>query len=76
VESGGAHIDVEVWAVPQNSFGTFVDGIPSPLGIGKVELEDGSLVSGFLCESVAIEGAEEITVHGGWRTYLASSRSG
>jgi allophanate hydrolase len=75
VKEGGSAIDVEVWAVPEHAFGTFVDGIPSPLGIGKVELEDGSLVSGFLCEPIAIEGAEEITALGSWRTYVASLRT-
>ncbi len=70
VLEGGAPVEVEVWAVPQAQFGTFVAGIPSPLGIGKVELEDGSLVSGFLCESIAIDGAEDITALGSWRAYL------
>ncbi|MBB6091394.1 allophanate hydrolase [Povalibacter uvarum] len=66
----GAAIDVEVWAVPQEHFGTFVAGIPSPLGIGKVELEDAISCSGFVCEAWAIEGAEEITSLGNWRAYL------
>lgn len=66
---GGAAIDVEVWAVPQQHFGSFVAGIPSPLGIGKVELEDGTWCCGFLCESWAIEAAQEITTLGGWRKY-------
>jgi allophanate hydrolase len=38
--AGGASIDVEVWSVPAERFGSFVAGIPAPLGIGKVELED------------------------------------
>ena len=42
VTSGGASIEVEVWSVPAEHFGRFVAGIPAPLGIGKVELEDGS----------------------------------
>jgi allophanate hydrolase len=70
VREGGAPIDVEVWAVPQHAFGGFVDGIPAPLGIGKVELEDGSQVSGFLCEAAAVANAQEITSLGGWRAYL------
>jgi allophanate hydrolase len=70
VAAQGAAIDVEVWAVPQEHFGSFVAGIPAPLGIGKVELEDGSAHSGFLCESVALEGAEEITQLGSWREYM------
>jgi allophanate hydrolase len=53
-------------------FGTFVAAIPSPLGIGSVRLEDGSVVKGFLCESVAVEGAEDISEYGGWRASLAA----
>jgi allophanate hydrolase len=71
VENGGAAIDVEVWAVPESQFGSFVAGIPSPLGIGKVELEDGSWCSGFICEGWAANGAEDITRYQGWRQFLA-----
>lgn len=70
VPSGGSSIDVEVWSVPTEHFGSFVAGIPAPLGIGKVDLEDGQQVSGFLCEAFAVEGARDITSFGGWRQYL------
>ena len=65
----GPGIPGEVWAVPSAAFGTFVAEIPAPLGIGKVTLDDGSHVSGFLCEAHALEGAAEITDKGGWRRY-------
>ena len=29
-------------------------------------------MSGFLCESHALVGAEDVTRHGGWRAYLAA----
>lgn len=70
VAQEGSSIAVEVWAVPTEHFGSFVAGIPQPLGIGKVELEDGSLHSGFLCESIALQGAEDITDLGDWRAYV------
>lgn len=72
-ESGdmGASILLERWAVPASQFGSFVAAIPSPLGFGKVELESGRLVTGFLCESVVPEGSREITGLGGWRAFLA-----
>jgi allophanate hydrolase len=69
VEEGGAAIEVEVWAVPAQAFGSFVAGIPAPLGIGKVELADGRWLPGFICEPGGIEGAKEITELGGWRHY-------
>lgn len=68
----GAAIALEVWALPVAAFGDFMNGIPQPLGIGTVVLADGSRVKGFLCESAGLEGAEDITIHGGWRAYLAS----
>jgi len=72
VDSGGAAVEVEVWAVPADRFGSFVAGIPAPLGIGRVRLEDGSEVPGFLCESVAIAGATDITDLASWRRFLAT----
>ena len=70
VAHGGAAIEVEVWAVPAAEFGSFVNAVPAPLTIGKVELQDGSRVSGFVCEAYAAEGARDITSLGGWRGYL------
>jgi allophanate hydrolase len=67
----GPGLDVEVWALPPAAFGRFVAQIPAPLGIGKITLDDGSAVSGFLCEAHAITGATEITHFGGWRAFLA-----
>ncbi|WP_461480527.1 allophanate hydrolase [Porticoccus sp.] len=71
-ESDGAAIEVEIWSVPVAEFGSFVAGIPAPLGIGKVMVEDGSDVTGFICEPRGVEGATDITHLGGWRAYLAS----
>ena len=68
----GAAIAVEVWALPLEAFGAFMTGIPQPLGIGTVDLADGSQAKGFLCEPAGLAGAEEITGFGGWRAYLAS----
>jgi allophanate hydrolase len=69
----GSAIEVEVWRVPVEEFGSFVALIPAPLGIGKVELADGSWRCSFLCETHAIEGASEITSLGGWRAYMQSA---
>jgi allophanate hydrolase len=74
VDHGGAKIAMEVWEMPASRFGSFVAGIPSPLGIGTVKLEDGTSVQGFVCEAIATEGAEDITHHGGWRAFIASRK--
>lgn len=71
VNEGGAAIAMEVWELPAEHFGSFVDGIPAPLGIGKVRLADGSWVSGFVCEAIGVEGGTDITQLGSWREWLA-----
>lgn len=74
VAQGGAPIAMEIWEMPASAFGSFVAGIPAPLGIGTVVLEDGSTVLGFVCEAIAAESALDITHHGGWRAYLAATK--
>ena len=66
----GYAIDVEVWALPVVEFGSFVAGIPRPLGIGTITLADGDMVQGFLCEHYAVTNAIDISHTGGWREYL------
>jgi allophanate hydrolase len=68
----GAPIVLEVWELPLEHYGSFVAGIPAPLGIGTVSLDDGSTVQGFLCEALAVQGAQDITHHGGWRAFMAA----
>jgi allophanate hydrolase len=71
--TGGAAIELEVWALPRAAVGDFLSGVPSPLCLGSVALGDGSLVKGFLCESCDLDGAKDISAFGGWRAYLAAS---
>ena len=68
-ESGSA-IEVEVWRLPVSNIGTFLQGIEQPLGLGKVQLDDNSWVSSFICEGYAINTAEDITHFGGWKAYI------
>nr|WP_321466943.1 allophanate hydrolase [uncultured Desulfobulbus sp.] len=70
-EQQGAAIEVEVYSIPLKNLGPFTAQIPHPLGIGKVELVDGSWVCGFIAEPVVMEQGREITAFGGWRAYLA-----
>lgn len=67
----GASIDLELWRMPVASFGSFTAAIPAPLGIGKILLQDGRVVSGFICEASAVEGAVDITHLGGWRKVVS-----
>ncbi|HYN58496.1 MAG TPA: allophanate hydrolase [Rubrivivax sp.] len=69
---GGAAIELEVWDMPMQQLGSFLALIPAPLGLGSIELADGSQVHGFLCEGHALQAARDISHFGGWRAYLAS----
>ena len=69
--TGPGAIEVEIWEMDEAEFGSFVALIPAPLGIGTLVLEDGRRVKGFLCESHAVAGAEDITGFGGWRAWLS-----
>jgi allophanate hydrolase len=68
---GGAAVEVEVWELPEAQFGSFMRAIPAPLGIGSLELQDGSWAKGFICEGHATAGARDITHLGGWRAFVA-----
>lgn len=68
----GEGIEVEIWSLSEEAFGSFVSEVPPPMVIGTVSLLNGSSVKGFLCELAAIEGAEDITKTGGWKKYLGT----
>ncbi len=71
----GTAIEVEVWEIPLANFGAIVAEVPSPLGIGNLQLEDGTWVKGFICEAYAIQEAVDISHFGGWRAYIKSLNS-
>jgi allophanate hydrolase len=73
VADGGAAIRVEVWALRKAGVGEFLAGIPAPLGLGTVELSDGTRVKGFLCETAGLAGATDVTAIGDWRRVIAEA---
>ncbi len=75
VLSEGRAVVGEIWSLPAAGFGVFVDSLPSPMTIGSVTLDDGRVVSGFLCEPFATQDALDISDHGGWLAWRAASQS-
>ncbi|CAJ1457722.1 unnamed protein product [Effrenium voratum] len=79
-DAKGAGIDLEIWEMPAASFGSFMKLVASPLGIGWIELEDGSRVQGFRqvdhganrrgLVGVGGDAPVDITELGSWRNYL------
>jgi allophanate hydrolase len=66
-------IEVEIWELTREAFGSFVAQIPAPMTIGMTRLSDGSVVKGFSCEPHALNGAREISQFGSWRAFRASA---
>jgi allophanate hydrolase len=69
--SGGVPIEAEVWSLPHAAYGRLVVDIPPPLGMGRVALEDGRELPGFVCAALPA-GAADISTHGGWKAYLSA----
>ncbi|MFT7058687.1 MAG: allophanate hydrolase [Pseudorhodobacter sp.] len=68
----GAEIAVELWDMPLAHVGSFLKGIPAPLGLGTITLATGGAVQGFICEAIAAADAQDITETGDWRAYIAT----
>jgi allophanate hydrolase len=67
VGEGGVAIEVEVYELAMEEFGSFTAEVPPPLAIGTVTLDDGSDVKGFVAEPRALDAAEDIARHGSRR---------
>ena len=68
----GKAIATEVWALSSEALGSFMAGIPGPLGIGTTKLADGTSPKGFIVEAEGVVGAKDVSEFGGWRAYIAS----
>lgn len=70
----GARVALELWEVPAGGLAQILLNEPPGLAIGKVLLDDGSIVLGVLGEPFLCEGQKEITALGGWRAYIAKRK--
>lgn len=73
VNADGAAVEGEVWSLPFEGVGRLLATIPSPLGLGQVELDDGTRVTGFLAEAAALDGARDITAFGSFRAFTTAA---
>ena len=70
--AGGASVLGGLWRLSAAALGTFLAELPAPMGLTRVALDDGREVVGFTCTHDAVQGARDITAHGGWLAYLDS----
>ena len=75
VTGEGARVALEIWDVPADGIAQILLNEPPGLAIGKVLLDDGSIVLGVLGEPFLCEGQKEITALGGWRAYIAARKN-
>ena len=71
----GTRVALELWDVPADGLAKILVNEPPGLAVGKVVLDDGTVVLGVLGEPFLCEGQREITALGGWRAYIASRKS-
>lgn len=71
-DGDGAAIAGERWVLSPSALGEFLAELPAPMLLGKVELDDGSWITGFGCDHAAPALGRDITEYGGW---LAADRS-
>jgi allophanate hydrolase len=57
--------------MPIEAYGSFVAGIPAPLGIGTLKVKDGRPVQGFVVEAEAVKDATDITSYRSWRAFMS-----
>lgn len=63
----GASLPGELWQFSPAALGAFLAGLPSPMTLGRIELDDGTEAVGFGCANPS---GPDITGFGGWRAYL------
>lgn len=70
VGPGGAPVTGELWELSTGALGSFLADLPTPMNLGRVELDDGTWVVGFGCHAEAARGGIDITEYGGWLAWL------
>lgn len=70
VENGGKSIEVELYDIPVENLGKFMMNVNSPLAIGNIELENGEIVKGFICEDYIENECEDISDYLSFKKYV------
>jgi allophanate hydrolase len=71
-DSGGAAIEVDVWALPPDGWTRFVARGVETLAVGRIELEDGTIRPGFVAAATTDQHLPDLTPFGGWRAWRSA----
>ena len=75
VDNNGTWFVVEVWKIPEANLMTLFEEEPAGLSLGKIVLDDGSVVLGMLGENYITIAQADISKWNGWRAYTASLKA-
>lgn len=70
VEEAGVKVELEIWKVPAKGLASILLNEPPGLAIGKIILEDKSVVLGVIGEPLLCKNQLEISEFGSWRSYI------
>ncbi len=68
----GVSVAGERWLLSPAALGRFLAGLPAPMQLGRVELDNGSWTTAFGCEGAAAAAGKDIGEYGGWHAALAA----
>lgn len=71
----GTEIELEIYRINKNYIGDFLDLIPYPLGLGRIELNNGQWITGFTCEAENVKDCMDVSSFGGFRRYIEEKTS-
>ncbi len=79
-DGSGTSIYLELFKLPTENVGRFLEQIPPPLGLGTLDLEDGGSVKGFICEGYVASAnsgyeVEDITHLRSWLEFVKQQTS-
>ncbi|WP_294374446.1 allophanate hydrolase [uncultured Clostridium sp.] len=74
VNNGGKSFEIDLYDIPTENLGRFLLNVKSPLGIGNIELKDGRIVKGFICESYVESEAEDISNYSSFKEYKRNNK--
>lgn len=75
VKEKGTKISLEIWDVPVEGLVSVLLNEPPGLSIGKVILQDKSVILGVIGEPFLCMDQLEITEFGGWRPYIQQRKA-
>jgi allophanate hydrolase len=67
----GASLMGHRWLLSPAALGLFLDALPAPMQLGKVEFDDGTWRTGFGCDGSAATGPD-ISSYGSWPAAIAA----